>query len=131
MRKPLSGLVRFLNEFVRAVRALLKKGLSVQSNLNAQVLTTKVNTPTSGTAWPADVPKFKSELRGRCIGVLPLSGVELDSSNTPKTDAHAGLGVPTWRESEGSDGVRRIQIDHQAGLDYSKAYRLTWLALGE
>lgn len=122
------ALVRPLNEFRRAVSALLAGGLG-SSNLNEQVLTRVVRIGSGGT-WPTDV-EFYSTLKGRCLGVTVVRAVELDSSNADTTNALATWGLPTWQERSDSQGRAVLKLLSQSGPAASKSYRVTWIARGE
>lgn len=115
-------IIRALNEFYRPLRALLNRGLSVQSNLNAQVIGPR---RVVGTAsWQTvEVP---SALRGRCLFILAPRAVVLDSANQPSAEDPSAWAPPGWQERDG-----RLRIFSQVGPQAGVTYSVTWLAFGE
>ncbi|HUR93075.1 MAG TPA: hypothetical protein VMY76_00735 [Gemmatimonadales bacterium] len=123
------ALVEPINRLLEPIYAALDRGLSVQANLNAQVLEATFTAPSDWADAPQD---FVSALRGRCIGVQVLRADELDSSGKPSGNNHGTMGIPDWEEIQpASARAPTIRIRNQTGLTAGQRYRVVWLALGE
>lgn len=122
------AIVTPLNRALDPLDAILHNGLSVQSNLNAQVVELKFRAPT-GTDWSAQRFDVASKLSGACIGLWPVLCFAQDSASHDAAPT-GGLSLPAWREVI-ADGKRLIRLVYQPGLTAGTSYRVRWMAFGE
>jgi hypothetical protein len=123
------ALVEPINRLLEPIYAALDRGLSVRTNMNAQVLEATFIAPSDWAGAPQD---FASTLRGRCLGVQVLRADHLDASGKPTGDNHGTMGAPDWEEIlPASAKAPTIRIRNQTGLTAGVRYRVVWQALGE
>lgn len=123
-----------LNQFFVSVVSALDNNLTFRDNFAAQVFEVRVQTASSVTAGSGTLPGYvallsevkilaKSTLRGRPTMILVGDVVEV--ADNPQSVRYAVSVAGLWDFANGQIVIRGV-----TGLEVSKEYRLTCVALG-
>lgn len=122
-----AALVVPLNRTLDLLRALLGRGISLRTNVNAQIVEKKFVAP-AGTDWSAARLDSPLELSGPVLGVQVLGCWTVDGAGHDVASV-GGLSSPAWR-SLVTDGALLFRLLDQPGLTAGTRYRLLLLLWG-
>ena len=111
-------LLQPLNQFFESIHSAMDKQLSFSENLNAEVKTFELRTPSSG---PFQALRVRHSLKVRPIGVLVLGATDLGAPN-----ATIGALSVDWENAADN----QISLRSVGGLANAKSYSLTLLIIG-
>lgn len=123
-------LIQPLNRMLDPLRLLLDRGISVQTNMHAQVFALAFTAP-SGSDWSSSRFETVSALRGSALGIIVIRCDLLDSAGKPSTPV-SDLGLPAFEERVATGRTERLfRLVYQPGLTAASRYRVTYLAWGD